>query len=189
VRSLQLLDTERIHGRNQNASRLEWRINQVTQKPPDSHAQGTTPATQYFDAVREALKDASSCLARFRGTHNNISVTLSKKVCGCDICMEFMRLMDYMIPRAKAALNEIAQPSAPSVSEPQKNAVGEQLYPAVPGIVQCFNCDSVHWNVKWDREAVDTSAHGWFICCEGCGQIYQLFPEGTSQLIRAGEPK
>jgi hypothetical protein len=90
------------------------------QVPADSQAQGTTPATQYFDAVREALKDASSCLARFRGTHNNISVTPSKKICGCDICMEFMRLMDYMIPRAKAALNEITQPSAPSVSEPQK---------------------------------------------------------------------
>lgn len=50
----------------------------------------------------------------------------------------------------------------------------------------CPDCESVHFIVRWTREASDTASHSWMICCEGCGAIYRLLPNGAAELHMRG---
>lgn len=42
-------------------------------------------------------------------------------------------------------------------------------------IFMCKQCDSVHFNVRWNDDH-------WEIACEGCGAIYELKPAGVMVL-------
>lgn len=39
------------------------------------------------------------------------------------------------------------------------------------GIVLCDNCESPHFNIKWDG--------AWLVCCEGCGALRELTSSGS----------
>jgi transcription elongation factor Elf1 len=40
----------------------------------------------------------------------------------------------------------------------------------------CRKCESVHMVVKWN-------GRHWTACCEGCGQLYDLFKDGTAMTV------
>ncbi len=50
-----------------------------------------------------------------------------------------------------------------------------------PSVFTCPECGSVHFNLRWAREAPDTAKHLWNVCCEGCGTVYDLNPNGTAE--------
>lgn len=45
-------------------------------------------------------------------------------------------------------------------------------------LLVCAECDGVHFNVARPRQFSDI----WLVCCEGCGAIYDLLPNGETQL-------
>jgi hypothetical protein len=48
-------------------------------------------------------------------------------------------------------------------------------------LILCVECESPHFLVRWDAVK-----GGWIICCEGCGAIYRLTPDGTAELFMKG---
>jgi hypothetical protein len=52
-----------------------------------------------IDDLRQLLRECRMCLARFRGSHNAISAALHDKLCGCNNCMEFIRIETLLMNR------------------------------------------------------------------------------------------
>lgn len=48
-------------------------------------------------------------------------------------------------------------------------------------ITVCIDCESPHFNVRWNDET-----HLWNMACEGCGCVYELLPSGTVQSVSKG---
>jgi hypothetical protein len=52
------------------------------------------------------------------------------------------------------------------------------------GCFSCPNCDSPHFLVRWGLP--DSAIQYWTICCEGCGAVYRLDPNGVAEVLMKG---
>jgi hypothetical protein len=67
-----------------------------------------TESKQYD--FKQLLREARLCMAGFRGSHNQISLALSKKLCGCNQCMEFMRIENLLMNAGVTNCAEVTEP-------------------------------------------------------------------------------